>query len=137
MRAYAFQSIRSGCVAGNNDSFDRWLVVLRHSRSGVQPVTLAEQERHVPDDQLAQEVNLLLIRVVAVRHVCLIAQVNEPLVREVGSAVWPWFVGDVVKSIESKNCSEHCKASDARVEHPNGKLFRLGLVEVKRHRKKL
>ena len=80
-------------------------------------IAVAEQEDRVLEDQLAEQVGLPRLGVVAVGHVGLVAEIHEPLVLEIGPAVRPGLQVVVVEVVEREDRLQHGEAADARIEH--------------------
>ena len=92
------------------------------------PVPVPEKKNRILKDQLAEKVASARLRVVAVGHVGLVAEVDETLVVKIGSAVGPGRQGVVVKVVEREERLEDGEATDARIEDADGERREIARV---------
>lgn len=90
-------------------------------------VALAEQEESVFEDEFAQVRQIVFGRVVAVRHVGLIAEIDEAFVLEVGATIGPWGEGIVFKGVDLEDFLQHGETADAGVENADGEMGEVAL----------
>ena len=80
----------------------------------------AEKECGVFEDELAEVVRFAFLRVIAVGHVGLVAEVDEAFVLEVRFPVRARLQGFVVEVVSGEERLEYGEPADPRVEHADG-----------------
>ena len=123
--ADVLQTPRRRRVAGNDDDLHALLRAARHVLFRGLVVAGAEQELGVLQDQLAQVVALALRRIVAVRHVGLVAEVHEMLPREVGHAVGTVQPRRVVDLVHVQQALKDGQTAQPGIKHADRRLVAL------------
>ena len=109
-------------VAGDDNYLDRIFLPFRLLRPIVFPELPLQQEKGIFHSQLAQVVGLALTVVAPIRHICLVGQILEVLVLEIGNPVGFLLTGLIVESVLPEYSLKHSESSRSTVEYANGQI---------------
>ena len=101
------QPVGSGRIAGDNHYFGRSVPLV------------PKDKRRVAHDKFTQKVRLALGSIESVRHVGLVAEIDEIFTVQIGLAVGAAFSGTVVEFVDGKQLFKHGKTTCPRIENPN------------------
>ena len=118
--ADVFEPVSRGGIAGDDDRL--------HRRLHATGVATAEQEQGVTQDEFTQEVGPSRRSVVAVRHVRLVAEIDEALAVEIRHAVRALLTRAIVMTVVGLEGLENRQAADAGVEDADRQVAEVATV---------